>query len=216
MSTILSVFGPMVSAADVEDRLQATLVRWYSTYLYEIERLHAITPGTLPAPRSWVRSAEVEKFPEDQLPAAMIGSPGLTDPPVADGAGNYMATWRVNVGVEVVAGPNRRALELARWYALATRGVLLQQQLDPAVVGPSIVRVDWADERYDQLDTANDRTVCVGVVEVAVTAADVLQRGVGPLEPMLPPQPPDPNSPQWPTAVRVETAVERGPPIEEP
>jgi hypothetical protein len=157
-----------------------------------------------------VRSSEVEKFPEDRLPCLMIGSPGLTDPPLADGGGYYAASWRLNLGVEVAAGPNRRALELARWYALALRGCVLQQQQDPGLdTAVAVVRVDWRDERYDVLDSIDDRTICVGVVEIALEAANVLERDAGPLEPILPPQPPGPTSPTWPVAEDVDVAVHK-------
>jgi len=212
ITTTGSAFGPLVSAADVEDHLQAVLERWYPSYLYEVERHVGIQPGTLPPLRGWVRSSEVEKFPEDQLPTMMIGSPGLTDPPEADGGGYYSACWQVNLAIEIAAGPNRRALELARWYALATRACVLQQQQDPGIQsGINVVRVDWRDERYDTLESIDDRTVCVGRVEIALTAADVLQRGLGPLDPIIPPQPPDPESPTWPTAIDVHVDVSKEP-----
>lgn len=205
-----SAFGPLVSAVQVEDHIEAVLERWLPSYLYELERTNGITVGTLPAIRSVVRSSELEKFPEDQTPALMIGSPGLTDPPVADGGGYYTATWQITVGVQIVAGPNRRALELARLYALAVRAAVLQQQQDPGLTAPvQMVRVDWRDERYDLLDSIDDRSVCVGRVELAVTVAEVLQTGLGPLDPLIPPQPPLPTSPAWPTAETVITSIDK-------
>ena len=207
----VSVFGALVSGADVEDYLQAVLERWYPSYLWEIERHTHTTPGALALPRSIVRSSAVEKMPEDQTPALIIASPGLTDPPVADGAGFYTATWQVNLAVQVIAAPNRRAIELARGYALALRACVIQQQQDPAVTdAPPMVRIDWRDERYDILDSVDDRTVCVATVEVAVTAAMVLQRGQGPLDPVIGPQGgPGPDSPSWPPAQTVIVDVER-------
>jgi len=205
-----SVFGPLISAVMVEDHVQAVIERWFPSYLYEIERTTGTPVGTLPELRSIVRSSEIEKFPEDQLPCLMIGSPGLTDPPEADGGGYYTATWQLNLGVEIAAGPNRRALELARYYALALRACVIQQQQDPGLLtGVNVVRIDWRDERYDLLDSIDDRTVCIGRVELALTAADVLQRGLGPLDPLIPPQPPSPVAPEWPTAETVVTSVER-------
>jgi len=206
-----SAFGPLVGGDDVEDYLQAVLERWYPSYLWEVERHTGTPPGSLPLPRSLVRSSEIEKFPEDQTPVLFIASPGLTDPPVADGAGYYTATWLVNLAVQVVAGPNRRALELARWYTLALRACVLQQQQDPGILlRLRNVRVDWRDERYDTLDSVDDRTVCIGRVETAVTVAEVVQRGLGPLEPLIPPQPgPDPESPGWPPATSVITDVQK-------
>ena len=212
-----SVYGPLVSGADVEDHVQEILTRWLPSYLYEIERNHQIIPGTLPLIRSIVRSAEIEKFPEDQLPCLMIASPGLTSPPIPDGGGYYTATWLVRVGVEVIAGPNRRALELARWYALAIRAAVIQQQQDPGLTKPvSIVRIDLFHEGYNDLPSINDRTVCVGRVEFTVTVAEVLQRDHGPLEPMIAPQPPLPDSPSWPLATDVATTVDKDPVIVRP
>jgi hypothetical protein len=209
----LSAFGPMVSGDTVEDYIQRVLERWYPTYLYKTERLTGTPVGTLPLPRSIVRSSEIEKFPEDQLPCLMIGSPGLTDPPEADGGGYYTATWQLNLGIEIAAGPNRRALELARWYTLALRACVIQQQQDPGITDPDldVARIDWRDERYDVLDSIDDRSVCVGRVEIAVTAANVLQRGLGPLDPLIPPQPPGPTDPSWPTATKVIETVDKVP-----
>jgi hypothetical protein len=212
LSTAGSAFGPLVSAADLEDHVQAVLERWLPSYIYEVERHTGTQPGTLPLPRQIVRSSEIEKFPEDQLPCLMLGSPGLIDPPEPDGAGYYTATWQILLGIEIVAGPNRRALELARHYTLALRACAVQQQQDPGVdTGVQIVRVDWRDERYDQLDSIDDRTVCVGRVELAVTAANVTQRGLGPLDPIIAPQPPLPESPAWPPAQTVTSTVDHVP-----
>jgi hypothetical protein len=74
-----------------------------------------------------------------------------------------------------------------------------------------VIRVDWRDERYDVLDSVDDRTVCVGRVEVAITVAEVLQQGLGPLDPLIPPQPPAPVAPAWPTATDVLVDVDKEP-----
>ena len=207
-----NVYGPLVAGSDVEDHVQEIIARWHPSYLYELERLHGIVPGTLPLIRSMVRSAAIEKFPEDQLPCLMIASPGLTDPPIPDGGGYYIASWRINLAIQVIAGPNRRAQELARWYALVLRSCVEQQQQDPALTRPvHIVRIDWRDENYENLDPINDRTVCIGRVEFAVLVAEVLRRGYGPLEPMIPPQEPGPDAPYWPAARSVLTEVDKDP-----
>jgi hypothetical protein len=205
-----SAFGPMVAACDVEDRLEATLRRWLPSYVYEVERLHGYDPGTLPLPRSWVRSSDVEKMTADQLPAVMIGSPGITDPPIADGAGYYVARWQINLGVEIIARSVRpRALDLARLYALALRGAAIQQANDETLALPplGIVRVEWIDERYDRLDSIDDRTVCIAEVELVLEVAEVLKRNGGPVDPLLPPQGPSPESPTWPIATSTDVQI---------
>jgi hypothetical protein len=205
-----SAFGTLVSAYDVELALRDHGQLWIADYLAEVDRLHAQLVATLPQPRSWVISSEVEKMPEDQTPAVVIASPGLTDPPRADGQGIYWARWRVNVGAHVSAKGNVYALRLARLYVLALRALYLQQQVISDAL--SIRRIDWADERYDTLPSVDDRTVCTAVVELAVEVAGVTQRHAGPFSPILPPgQPLDPDSPTWPVAEIADAAVTKEP-----
>jgi phage gp37-like protein len=199
-----SAFGPLVAASDMEDAVLAQLQAWLPDYLAEVERTHGLQVGSLPQPRSWVLSSEVERFPEEQLPAVMLASPGLTDPPLADGTGIYTARWQLVVAVQVNVRGNRLALRVARLYALALRGALLQQQR----LGLPLRRIDWMDERYRLLDSIDDRTTCVAEVEVAVEVAAVLSRQAGPLEPLLPPgSSQGPDSPTWPVALTADVAV---------
>ena len=201
-----SAFGALVSASDVESAVQAQLELWLPDYLAEVERYHQLAVGDLPRPRSWVQSSEVEKFPEDHLPAWMVASPGLIRPPDADGSGTYTATWRITVATMCGVRGNRLALRIARLYALANRALLLQQQTLP---GLDTHRIDWLDERYDQLPSVDDRTVCISEVELAVSVSGVTSRHQGPLEPIFPPgSHPGPDSPVWPTATSTDIQTE--------
>lgn len=212
-----SAFGTLVGASDVEEALLAQLQLWIADYLAEVERQHGLAPGTWPLPRSWLISSDVEKMPEDQLPAVILASPGLTDPPLADGRGIYTARWLVTLGVMVSARGNRLALRLARLYVLALRAIATQQ---PALSGLAVRRVEWLDERYRRLDSIDDRTVCIAEVDVAVEVADVTTRNAGPLVPILPPTPPDqtppPDSPAWPEALTADVELVKVPLSEEP
>ena len=210
MSTGESVYGPLVAASDVEDALLGALGAWLPSYLYELERQHGMEVDSLPVPRSWVRSAEVEKFPEDQLPCVMVASPGLTEAPLADGRGQYTARWRVLMAAEISARGNRLALVLARLYATGLRAIAVQQQvLEPL----DLRRVDWMGERYDVLESVDDRTVCIAQVELAVEVAGVTDRNTGPL---LPEASPSPDSPTWPVAQTAEVEIQKVPLEEEP
>lgn len=207
-----TAFGTLVAACDVEQALVAKAQTWLPDYLAEVERWRGFDVGTLPQPRSWVVSSEVERMPEDQTPAVLVASPGLTDPPRADGRGIYVARWRVNVAVHLSAAGNVYALRNARLYALALRALFAQQQdLDDLVIR----RIEWVDERYDTLPSIDDRTVCTSVVEFAVEVADVTTRTAGPLAPLLPPTDagttPPTDSPTWPTAQTAEVAVDKEP-----
>lgn len=212
-----SAYMRLVAASDVEEALLAQLQKWLPDYLAETERQHGVAPGSWPLPRSWLISSEVEKMPEDQLPAVILASPGLTDPPLADGRGVYTARWLITVAVMVSARGNRLALRLARLYALAIRALAVQQQ---ALAGVAVRRVEWLEERYRALDSIDDRTVCIAEVDVVVEVSDVTTRHAGPLEPILGPTPPGqtppPDSPEWPEAQTTDVQLVKVPLEEEP
>jgi hypothetical protein len=202
----VSAIGPMVAASDVEAALLDQLVLWLPDYLAESDRLAGDAVGTMPKPKSYVISADVEKMPEDQTPAVIVASPGLVDPPVADGLGAYTARWDVAVAIVLSARGNNVALVRARRYAAAMRALCVQQQL---LVGVDVRRVDWADQRYDVLDSIDDRTIAAARVGLVVEVADVTVRDHGPTEPVLPPGNLGPDSPAWPEATTADVAVEK-------
>lgn len=207
-----AVFGRIVTAYDVEAAIVQTGQRWLNDYLAEIERHHGYADVlAIPRPRSWIVSAETEKMPEDQLPSIMVASPGLgaDDEPHADGQGYYRAAWRIDVSAMIDARGNRNALRVARFYAGALRALYVQQQWDDIANPLDIVRVDWMDERYSLLDSIDDRTVCVGTVELRVEVANVVQRGNGPRTPSTDPPP---VSPEWPAATTYALTVTKYPP----
>jgi len=187
-----SVYGPIIAASDVEDAILSVLQRWIVSYLAEVERQHSMPVGDLPAPRSWITSAQIEKFPEDQTPVVIVTSPGISEEPKADGQGLYRAHWRIDIATQAVAGGNRQALRLARLYTAAIRAICVQHQ-NSALAR----RVDWIGERYDVLDSVDDRTVCVGVCSLRVEVYDVTDRDNGPIDPE---SDPGPVSPTWPVA----------------
>lgn len=203
-----SAFGPIVAAVDVEQALVSVAQLWMADYLAEVERQHALVVRSLPYPRAWVVSSEVEKMPEDQTPAVLVASPGLSEPPLADGSGVFTARWQVNVAVHLTARGNTHALRLARLYASALRALYLQQQQLPTL---ALRRILWMGERYDTLPSADDRTVCTAVVELAVEVSDVITRHAGPLSPILPPGQTGPDSPTWPEAQTADVAVQKDP-----
>jgi hypothetical protein len=200
-----SAYGRLVAACDVEQALVDVAQKWLPDYLAEVERWHGFAVGTLPQPRSWVVSSEVERMPEDQTPGVLIASPGLSEAPIADGQGVYWARWQVNAAVHLSAMGNVYALRNARLYALALRALFTQQQ---TLASLDVRRIDWIGERYDTLPSIDDRTVCTALVELGVEVYDVTTRHAGPLEPLLPPGDLGPTSPSWPTAETADVDVQ--------
>lgn len=210
-----TAFGRLVSASDVEQGIVSQLRKWLRDYLAEIDRQQRQDVGTLPLPRSYVISSEPERMPEDQTPTVIVVSPGTTDAPRADGRGHYVTRWQIDASIVISARGNMHALKLARLETTAIRALLVQQQLLPPLDGVEMLdvrRVDWLGERYDTLDSIDDRTICVGIVSLAYEIADVTTRHAGPLAPLLPPDPaPGPDSPVWPEAETVDVDITKTP-----
>jgi len=215
------VFGPLISGYDVELASLLALQKWMHTYLAQVERLQGLAVNTWPRPRAYRITSEFERMPEDQLPAIIVRSGGTNaEPrPVGTGEGLMRGSWRVEFGALVSARSIivdncvPLALKLARLWALAIRGVVVQQQDDRGI----IAFWDWIDERYDVIDADADRTICLGMVTVDVECHNVINRWAGPLDPLSPPEPPDPPilPPSWPLAEVVDVDQEKVP-LDEP
>lgn len=205
----LSLFAPIISGADIELAVVATLQAFAESYLAEVARQRDLPADTLPLPRSWVISAEVEKMPEDQTPAVIVASPGLVSgrPPTPAGDGSYTARWQLSVSAQCLASGAGLALRNARWYAAALRACLLQQQGLGGLLPVS--RIEWTGESYNRLPSVDDRTTCVATVDLVIEVGHASYRNAGPLTPTPGPQPD--TSPQWPTAQTALVALQQVP-----
>jgi hypothetical protein len=201
-----SLYGRLIAASDVEEALKAHVDRYVGDYLNEVERQHARPVGTIARPRAFVVSGEEDRFPEDQLPAITVESPGTADLPMADGQGRYVVRWELNVGIHVAA---TRPLELAKLYGLALRALTVQQP--PGLY----MRVDWVAERYPPADRLGDRSIARAQVRLECQVPDVTNRHAGPPDiAEWPADPGTPESPEWPVALTHEEQLEKTP-IEE-
>jgi hypothetical protein len=197
-----SAFGPILSAFEVEHALAACVRIWIRDYLAEMARQRRQEPEGMPPFRAITVAGAPEKWPEDQLPALLLSSPGLAETSSrrgieVHGDGGYVARYRVDAVCEVSARGNRQAIRLARIYAAAVRALLIQQPLRaPSHPPPWLRRVDRLGEDFTLRDWTVDRTRCAGRVSVVVEVADDMTRGLGPRQPRYAPtgegDPPEP------------------------
>jgi hypothetical protein len=214
-SSSTGAFGGLVGAHHMELAAVQVLVKWYPTYLHQVERISGETPGSLELPRSVRISSEQEKMPEDQTPALIVRSPGVMDIPYTASARAYTAQWELEIGCVVSAiglsddAGSPRALRLARIHALAIRACIAQQADDAQLLAWR----DWIGEAYDTLPSIDDRTICVGRVRFGVQIPNVLTADAGPVDPIIPPDGTevDPDAPQWPQALSVNVGVVKVP-----
>jgi hypothetical protein len=202
-----SIFGAMVSGGDVEGWVLDLCRSWFGTYLGEAERQAGIPAGTLARPRAYVPAQTFDKWPEDQLPALMVLSPGIAELPLKQGDGRYRARWLISVGVLCSARTQAETHALAMSYALALRLLLIQR---PSLDGHAAGTV-WRSETYNELDYDDQRTLGGGSVEFVVEVEDVATANAGPLTPDEPLDPDTTPWPDWPEVATADVEVEHLP-----
>ena len=199
-----SLYGRLIAGVDVEQALKARLDARLDDYLNEVERQHGLAVGALARPRAFVVA---ERFPEDQLPAIVVESPGTVDLPAADGQGRYAVRFELVLAIHVAAADG--AIELAKLYGLALRALAVQQ---PA---PLFMGVDWVNERYPRPELVGGRTFYTAEVTLEVQVPDVTDRHAGPPDGPGWPEDGGPDSPEWPVAATADTELVKVPTEEE-
>lgn len=189
----MSIFKDIKGGHTLELQVKVVLQRWLPTYLAEVERQHDLDAGTLPRPRSWKRTNEFNKWPEDQIPAIIIISPGLVGKPIRHGK-QYHGKFALAVAALVSGREPGVARDVAGLYTAAIRACLLQRRsLEGFARG-----TDWVQERYDDIRSTESRNLASGQCVFEVELENVVSWGVGPITPSEPPI--DPNVPfeDWP------------------
>lgn len=195
---VTSIFGRIISGADIEDAAQVLLQKWSSTYLAEVERQHGLTAGELPRIRSWSTVNTFENWPSDQLPASLLISTGTVDRPVREGAGPMRARFALGLAVVCATNNAQRSNWLAKHYIAAHRAVLVQRpSLEIDARG-----VDWLGDDYTDLPPEDGRFLSAGMAEFVVEIDDVQTTNAGPTRPDVPL---DPDTDPWADWPRVET-----------
>ncbi len=202
MSTT-SIFGRIVAGADVETWCIDLAQRWFSTYLAEVERQHNIVAGTIARPRVYVRTTSFDKWPEDQLPALMLVAQGILTPPVKHGDGTYTARWLMGLAAVCSARTQQESHDLASLYMAALRNLFIQRpSLDGHANG-----VDWVDERNDDLEYDDQRSLSSGRAQFLVQVENVSVADAGPVTPDKPLTPDTDPWPGWPTVQTVDVEL---------
>jgi hypothetical protein len=200
----VTIFGRIITGADLERWCLETLRKWSSTYIAELEDQHELARGALPRIRTWTTTPSFDNWPEDQLPAVMLVSVGLAEPPFKQGSGEYRARWQMGLACVTSAAKLEQAHELAMLYVAAHRAVLVQR---PSLEGRA-AGVVWQDENYDDLPLDDLRSLSAGQAVFTVEVHEVTQANAGPLTPSEPLTPDTDPHPEWPLAETVETEVE--------
>lgn len=199
-----TVFGPTISAPDVERRVISTLQYWFETYLQNRELETGRDRGSVERPHTWKIVNEFnDKNPEDAVPFIGIISDGLADLPTSNGQGRITAKWGIGIGVVCESNTDENAQLLVKdIYCPVIRNILLQKPSlrDWATVDsvPFSNGVDWVNETYSDVAFGNaERTLWSAIVLFEVTVEGVAIRRGGPITPADPVTQPGSD---WPVA----------------
>lgn len=185
-----TVFGRIVTGADVEEWVIAMFKRWSGTYIAEVERQHGLQAGQLARVHSWVTTPTLDKWPEDQLPAILVMSLGVSEPPQRT-SDVYRARWTINVAA-ICSARTEAETRLQAMYLLAAHRALLLQR--PSLEGYAR-GVVWGDEDYTQLAYDDARTLAASQAAFTVEVDDVQHVNAGPI---TPDDPLNPDTLPWP------------------
>lgn len=170
-----SLYGPIVTADDVEAAVKTTLRAWCTTYTEEVARQKGVT---LP-PINYYGGTEIDLSDVNTFPALVVVCPGIVGEPVRHGDGSQDATWAVGVGVVVAETVAYKALTLAKLYGAAVRALLVQQ----GSLGDFAVQTTWTDEESASEGFELDRWMASCTLQFEVTVTAVVNRFGGPTTP---------------------------------
>lgn len=199
----VEVFGEILLGSNVEQAVIANLKTWFPTYLAEVERQEGVTAHSIPEPRSYDTVNDFQKWPENQLPAVVVVSPGLAGLPMTEGDGRTRAAWIVGIAVVASAKDKRSTQNLAKLYAAVVRTLMLQQQS----LGGIGMGTSWRHESYTDIPASDERTLGSCQVIFEVDIGDVVHARMGLAQPPDDPYSPDP---EWPTVETADVTVQGG------
>jgi hypothetical protein len=179
----MSVFGDFGSSEDIEVAVLKALEKWLPTYLRRIESVRGLDVGELPEIRSFSIVSDYDRYPQEQLPAVTIESPGLVSGSLTkDGAGYYSGSYAVEVSVTTAADEGVAARQGAQRYGEAVRGALLQHRS----LDTDMQVADWVDESLvGENEKRTRRVTCANAFEVDLHNLISIRKG--PAEPDLDP-----------------------------
>lgn len=173
------VFGPSIHERHVQYAVKDTIQLWIETYLAAVERREGLEPHSIPVPDpgNYVLKDDgnLNKRPEDSLPAILILCPGTTDEASVDGEGSYRVPFLVNVAAIVSSGDPGYVSDLAKLYTSALRDLLIHNGSLRGFAQTSV----WKGSRTDDLKPEDDRSIASGVNVFRIYVSGVVQRGAG-------------------------------------
>lgn len=181
----MSLYGPIIGADDVADRVKDHLVQWAPAYIAEVARQAALPAATLPPFGLFEIRADDVLEAWASLPACHVRCHDTK--PVQQRGGRIAAQFPVSIRVAAGGTDESTTARLVARYAKAVRAALLQH---PSLDGfAEAVRL--TGESYTNPRSAKDLWAGEATVNITVTVAAIVDMDGGPVvppaDPLLPP-----------------------------
>jgi hypothetical protein len=195
----VNLYGPIVTRRQIGVALRDHLIGedgWFPFYLREVQRLTGWAdelpdafddwPPTFASHRFTVSETTVLNLPENDLPALLIGSPGIVGEPQTHSEDKALeGAWAFGLHALVSADDEDSTDRLAGEYAAALMAACAQQRK----LGNGFATIESvSDMAFDAIPQYASRTLAAGTVTVLVVVEEMVHSGKGPTE-----LPADPN-----------------------
>lgn len=179
VTTSTSVFKNIVVASTLEEATINLLVKWFPTYIRQLEYVLELEIGKIPPPVYYSNRNSFDLNPGEKFPKCIVISDGLADAPTRKGDGYYRASWRLGVGIAAVGPDESYVNMLTKIYGAAARAIVEQNK-----ISDEVVESHWVTETYDDLAITAQNQLCKGAsVYFTVDCDNVLNKWAGPETP---------------------------------
>jgi hypothetical protein len=188
-----AIFGPILSASEIEEAILEALKFWFPTYLAEMERRLSLHKGTLIVPQNYTNRNSFDAVEGEKTPKIVVIAPGLEGSP-RKSAASYSAMWRVGVGVATGAKTERECNKYLKAYSGAIRAILIQKPGTVREYGlNNLSEITWLSEEYVDLPEISNqhRLYKAATLWFTVDVNAVIGRRFGPVGPDAPDLAPD-------------------------
>lgn len=191
-----SIYGPIVTAPDIEDAVVATLQRWLDTMLGEVERQSDGRWGLrdIERPKTWEYVSDyTANDAQRRLPCIAVEA----GPASRSYTGDGMVNMDLGLNVIVITKGNQRKATRETLEGLV-QGVIMVLEKHGDLDGFAIGTVLGDDITRDAVTAAKAKTVAGARIPIMVLAQNVGSRWGGPEDPDEPEVPLPPTSPAYP------------------
>lgn len=174
----------------VEDAVVAHLRFWLPAYMADVETAVGKERGYYKRPpeSSYLVRTDVDKWPEEMLPAVIVIAPGIEDDPLKSGNRKIRAKHIIGIATVVSSTDQENTRRYSYRIAAAVRMVMVDRPSMNNALDGQIRGVDWLGSRNGELrPDAADRTLWMNRQLFTVEVDNVFTKGEGPSAPYDPP-----------------------------